>query len=81
MLYEIPDPVVGEAVFREARRHGVKVVADCCANVYHYPPEVILNTLSQIDYFVPSEEEAFGLTQQAEPRKMAQALFDYGCKT
>ena len=74
------DPVVGEAVFREARRHGVKVVADCCANVYHYPPEVILNTLSQIDYFVPSEEEAFGLTQQAEPRKMAQALFDYGCK-
>lgn len=73
------DPVVGKDVFREARKHGVKVVADCCANVYSYPPELILSTLQDIDYFVPSMEEAVTLTRQTEPQRIARELSDYGC--
>ena len=69
-----------EAILKEAKANDVITCADMMCDTYNVGFEGIKETLSQLDYFIPSYDEAESLTGETEPEKIADKLLAIGVK-
>lgn len=73
------DPDAAGKVFRVARAQGVKTVVDLCADINGFGARAVLDSLSEIDYFLPSLEEAGYVSGLNDPEEMAALFLEHGC--
>ncbi len=69
-----------EAILAEARKNGVITCADMMYDTYGKGFEGIKGALGQLDYFIPSYDEAAALTGETAVEKIAGKLLEAGVK-
>ncbi len=70
------------AQLERARRAGTRVVLDVVAPAGRaWSPEDVAGVLSEVDYFLPNDDEAAALTGEDDPRRMAERLLELGAGT
>lgn len=69
-----------ETILQEARKNGVITCADMMCDTYGKGFEGIKGALANLDYFIPSYDEAAALTGETAVGKIAGKLLDAGVK-
>lgn len=67
-------------ILQKAKESGALTVADCASDSFKQGKEIVFRNLPLIDFFIPSYVEAHYLTQEEEPKEMANQLLAKGCK-
>ena len=65
-------------LLRQARQEGVLTFVDTAVDTHGNRMEVVQAALPHMDYFLPSEAEATGMTGHSDPQRMAERLLAEG---